>query len=90
MRRLYQTFKYSDAIFCIRYIFPTSRLYKNFKSIGPTVLPTEQLKVANFVSTNPKNGLSQLKNFLYSLLILLNLNLISFWTPSAKQGCHFN
>ncbi|KAK9505871.1 hypothetical protein O3M35_009843 [Rhynocoris fuscipes] len=36
-----------------------------------------------------KNGLSQLKNFLYSILILSNLDLISFWAPSAKQGCHF-
>ncbi|KAK9496980.1 hypothetical protein O3M35_012780 [Rhynocoris fuscipes] len=36
-----------------------------------------------------KNGFSQLKNFLYSLLMLLNLALISFWAPSAKQGCHF-
>ncbi|KAK9506998.1 hypothetical protein O3M35_008835 [Rhynocoris fuscipes] len=36
-----------------------------------------------------KNGFSQLKNFLYSLLMLLNLALISFWAPSAKQECHF-
>ncbi|KAK9509079.1 hypothetical protein O3M35_006477 [Rhynocoris fuscipes] len=39
-----------------------------------------------------KNGLSQLKNFLYSRLMLLNLALISFSPsiqPSAKQGCHF-
>ncbi|KAK9511765.1 hypothetical protein O3M35_000366 [Rhynocoris fuscipes] len=36
-----------------------------------------------------KNGYSQLKNFLYSLLMLLDLALISFWAPSAKQGCHF-
>ncbi|KAK9512979.1 hypothetical protein O3M35_001277 [Rhynocoris fuscipes] len=27
------------------------RLYQNLKLIGPTVLPTGQLKVANFVST---------------------------------------
>ncbi|KAK9508972.1 hypothetical protein O3M35_006398 [Rhynocoris fuscipes] len=33
-----------------------------------------------------KNDFSQLKNFLYSLLMLLNLALISFWAPSAKQG----
>ncbi|KAK9506893.1 hypothetical protein O3M35_008744 [Rhynocoris fuscipes] len=36
-----------------------------------------------------KNGFSQLRNFLYSLLMLPNLALISFWAPSAKQGCHF-
>ncbi|KAK9506005.1 hypothetical protein O3M35_008023 [Rhynocoris fuscipes] len=36
-----------------------------------------------------KYGFSQLKNFLYYLLILLNLALISFWAPSAKQWCHF-
>ncbi|KAK9507659.1 hypothetical protein O3M35_007467 [Rhynocoris fuscipes] len=30
-----------------------------------------------------KNGFSQLKNFLYSILILPNLDLISFWAPSA-------
>ncbi|KAK9499013.1 hypothetical protein O3M35_003534 [Rhynocoris fuscipes] len=36
-----------------------------------------------------KNGFSQLKIFLYPLLMLLNLALISFWEPSAKQGCHF-
>ncbi|KAK9502151.1 hypothetical protein O3M35_012738 [Rhynocoris fuscipes] len=36
-----------------------------------------------------KNAFSQLKNFLYSLLMLPNLALISFWAPSAKQGCHF-
>ncbi|KAK9509773.1 hypothetical protein O3M35_007011 [Rhynocoris fuscipes] len=36
-----------------------------------------------------KKGFSQLKNFLYFLLMLLNLALISFWAPSAKQGCHF-
>ncbi|KAK9504399.1 hypothetical protein O3M35_010739 [Rhynocoris fuscipes] len=36
-----------------------------------------------------KNGFSQLKNFLYSLLMLSNLVLISFWALSAKQGCHF-
>ncbi|KAK9504886.1 hypothetical protein O3M35_009057 [Rhynocoris fuscipes] len=36
-----------------------------------------------------KNGLSQLKNFLYSILISPNFALISFWAPSAKQGCHF-
>ncbi|KAK9499529.1 hypothetical protein O3M35_002550 [Rhynocoris fuscipes] len=32
-----------------------------------------------------KNGLSQLKNFLYSILILSILDLISFWAPSAQQ-----
>ncbi|KAK9508159.1 hypothetical protein O3M35_007882 [Rhynocoris fuscipes] len=36
-----------------------------------------------------KKGLSQLKNFLYSILILSTLNLISFWAPSAQQRCHF-
>ncbi|KAK9505559.1 hypothetical protein O3M35_009581 [Rhynocoris fuscipes] len=36
-----------------------------------------------------KNSFSQLKNFLYSILILSNLDLISLWAPSAKQGCHF-
>ncbi|KAK9509560.1 hypothetical protein O3M35_006849 [Rhynocoris fuscipes] len=36
-----------------------------------------------------KNGFSQLKNFLYSLLMLLSLALFSFWAPSAKQGYHF-
>ncbi|KAK9498426.1 hypothetical protein O3M35_003065 [Rhynocoris fuscipes] len=36
-----------------------------------------------------KNGLSQLKNILYSILILSNLALISFWAPSAYQECHF-
>ncbi|KAK9502157.1 hypothetical protein O3M35_012744 [Rhynocoris fuscipes] len=36
-----------------------------------------------------KNGLSQLKIFLYFILILLNLDLISFWVQSATQGCHF-
>ncbi|KAK9506860.1 hypothetical protein O3M35_008719 [Rhynocoris fuscipes] len=36
-----------------------------------------------------KNGFSLLKKFLYFLLKLLNLALISFWAPSAKQGCHF-
>ncbi|KAK9508579.1 hypothetical protein O3M35_006110 [Rhynocoris fuscipes] len=36
-----------------------------------------------------KKGLSQIKNFLYSILILLNLALISFWATSDKQGCHF-
>ncbi|KAK9512756.1 hypothetical protein O3M35_001109 [Rhynocoris fuscipes] len=36
-----------------------------------------------------KTSFSQLKNFLYSLLVLLNLGLISFWAPSAKQGCLF-
>ncbi|KAK9502312.1 hypothetical protein O3M35_011109 [Rhynocoris fuscipes] len=30
-----------------------------------------------------KNGFSQLKNFLYAILILPNLDLISFWAPSA-------
>ncbi|KAK9508429.1 hypothetical protein O3M35_005991 [Rhynocoris fuscipes] len=30
-----------------------------------------------------KNGLSQLNNFLYSILILLNLDLISFWAISV-------
>ncbi|KAK9506390.1 hypothetical protein O3M35_008341 [Rhynocoris fuscipes] len=64
--------RYSDATFCIRYNFATSRLYQNFKSIGPTVLPTEQLKVGN-----RKNGFSKLKNFLYSLQMLPNLALIS-------------
>ncbi|KAK9509096.1 hypothetical protein O3M35_006486 [Rhynocoris fuscipes] len=32
-----------------------------------------------------KNGFSQL-NFLYPYIMLLNLALISFWAPSAKQG----
>ncbi|KAK9496862.1 hypothetical protein O3M35_012920 [Rhynocoris fuscipes] len=36
-----------------------------------------------------KNGFSQLRNFLYSLIMLPNLALISFWATSAKQGCHF-
>ncbi|KAK9502003.1 hypothetical protein O3M35_012617 [Rhynocoris fuscipes] len=36
-----------------------------------------------------KNGFSQLKNFLYSILMLLNLALISFWAPSVNLGCHF-
>ncbi|KAK9506754.1 hypothetical protein O3M35_008631 [Rhynocoris fuscipes] len=36
-----------------------------------------------------KNGFSQLKNFLYCLLMLTNLVLTSFWAPSAQQGCHF-
>ncbi|KAK9503932.1 hypothetical protein O3M35_010387 [Rhynocoris fuscipes] len=36
-----------------------------------------------------KNGLSQLKNFLYSILALSNLDLISFWAPSVQKGCHF-
>ncbi|KAK9509034.1 hypothetical protein O3M35_006446 [Rhynocoris fuscipes] len=31
------------------------RLYQNFSSIGPTVLPTEQLKVSKFVSTIESN-----------------------------------
>ncbi|KAK9504190.1 hypothetical protein O3M35_010576 [Rhynocoris fuscipes] len=30
-----------------------------------------------------KNDLRQLKNFLYSILILLNLDLISFWAISV-------
>ncbi|KAK9496807.1 hypothetical protein O3M35_012961 [Rhynocoris fuscipes] len=66
--------------FCIRYNLATSRLYQNFKSIGTTVLPTEQHKVANFVSTisQERTAFSQFQNFLYSLLILLNLALISF------------
>ncbi|KAK9500390.1 hypothetical protein O3M35_001667 [Rhynocoris fuscipes] len=55
------------------------RLYQNFKLIGLTVLPTEQLKVSKFVSpTCLKNGLSQLNNFLYSTQKLFNLDLISF------------
>ncbi|KAK9504927.1 hypothetical protein O3M35_009094 [Rhynocoris fuscipes] len=36
-----------------------------------------------------KNGLSQLKIFLHSILVLSNLDLISFWAPSAQLGCHF-
>ncbi|KAK9501506.1 hypothetical protein O3M35_012217 [Rhynocoris fuscipes] len=36
-----------------------------------------------------KNGLSQLKIFLYPILILLNLDLITFWATSAKQECYF-
>ncbi|KAK9496317.1 hypothetical protein O3M35_013359 [Rhynocoris fuscipes] len=36
-----------------------------------------------------KYGFSQLKIFLYSLLMLLKLVLISVWAPSANQGCHF-
>ncbi|KAK9503702.1 hypothetical protein O3M35_010207 [Rhynocoris fuscipes] len=36
-----------------------------------------------------KNGLSQLKFFLYSILILSNLDLISFGAPSVQLGCHF-
>ncbi|KAK9506926.1 hypothetical protein O3M35_008774 [Rhynocoris fuscipes] len=36
-----------------------------------------------------KKGFSQLKNFLYFILILLNLALVSFCSPLAKKGCHF-
>ncbi|KAK9511912.1 hypothetical protein O3M35_000473 [Rhynocoris fuscipes] len=36
-----------------------------------------------------KNDFSQLKIFLYSLLMLSNLALISFWALSAKHRCHF-
>ncbi|KAK9510422.1 hypothetical protein O3M35_005213 [Rhynocoris fuscipes] len=53
--------------------------YLHLKSIRPTVLPTQQLKVANFVPSYLKNGFSQLKNFLYSILILPNLDLTSYW-----------
>ncbi|KAK9505094.1 hypothetical protein O3M35_009235 [Rhynocoris fuscipes] len=37
--------------YLIKYNFAKSRLSQNFKSIGPIMLPTEQHKVANFVST---------------------------------------
>ncbi|KAK9498370.1 hypothetical protein O3M35_003016 [Rhynocoris fuscipes] len=51
------------------------RLYQNFKSIRPTVLLTELLKVAKFLCpTYPNNGFSHPKNFLYSILILLKLD----------------
>ncbi|KAK9512076.1 hypothetical protein O3M35_000585 [Rhynocoris fuscipes] len=53
-----------------------SRLYQNFKSIGSSVLPTEQLKFRILCPPYLKNGLSQLKSCLYSILILPNLDLI--------------
>ncbi|KAK9507202.1 hypothetical protein O3M35_007110 [Rhynocoris fuscipes] len=46
-------------------------------------------KLRNLCPPYLKKGLRQLKNLLCSILILLNLDLISFWATSAKQGCHF-
>ncbi|KAK9510500.1 hypothetical protein O3M35_005273 [Rhynocoris fuscipes] len=40
---LMKLFAFGTTLRCADYI-------KNFKSVGPTVLPTQQLKVANFVS----------------------------------------
>ncbi|KAK9507457.1 hypothetical protein O3M35_007309 [Rhynocoris fuscipes] len=62
------------------------RLYQNFKSIAPTVfLLVDQLKVANSESHYFKNGINQLKNFLYSLLICNCLACSVF----GQGGCHF-
>ncbi|KAK9496679.1 hypothetical protein O3M35_008512 [Rhynocoris fuscipes] len=36
-----------------------------------------------------KTVLASYNFFLYTLLMLLNLALISFWVPSASQGCYF-
>ncbi|KAK9508196.1 hypothetical protein O3M35_007913 [Rhynocoris fuscipes] len=64
MRRLYENFKYSNATFCIRYNFAMRRLCQNFKSFGLTVLPTEQLKVANFLTTiSHRTAVGSLKFF---------------------------
>ncbi|KAK9510333.1 hypothetical protein O3M35_005139 [Rhynocoris fuscipes] len=39
------------------------RLYQNFKSIGPSMLPTRHLKVAHFVSTISRDRVKAAKNF---------------------------
>ncbi|KAK9511819.1 hypothetical protein O3M35_000409 [Rhynocoris fuscipes] len=68
--------------FCIQYNFALRRLYQNFKSIRLKVLPI-------LCPPYLKNGFRQFKNLLYSILMLFNLDLISFWATSDKQECHF-
>ncbi|KAK9503721.1 hypothetical protein O3M35_010223 [Rhynocoris fuscipes] len=36
-----------------------------------------------------RTAVGSLKFFSYSILMLLNLDLISFWATSDKHGCHF-
>ncbi|KAK9502500.1 hypothetical protein O3M35_011270 [Rhynocoris fuscipes] len=57
------------------------RLYQNLKSVGPKVLPTEQVEfcVYHILRTTEASI-----NFFYSILILINkLDLISFWAITA-------
>ncbi|KAK9510979.1 hypothetical protein O3M35_005641 [Rhynocoris fuscipes] len=64
------------------------RLHENLKSIGPTVLLTNTSKLRILCPPYLKNGCRLHKNFLYTLLMLPNLNLISSWATSGKW-CHF-
>ncbi|KAK9505272.1 hypothetical protein O3M35_009363 [Rhynocoris fuscipes] len=60
-------------------------------TFGTTLRRADHIKISNqsdlriLFPPYLKNGFSQLKNFLYSFQMLLNLALFSFWVPSANQ-----
>ncbi|KAK9503044.1 hypothetical protein O3M35_011697 [Rhynocoris fuscipes] len=86
------TWRYADYI-------KISNILMHFFAFGTTSRCADYIKISNqsdqqccqHNSSNLrilclpylKNGFSQLKIFLYSILILPNLDLISFWAPSA-------
>ncbi|KAK9504926.1 hypothetical protein O3M35_009093 [Rhynocoris fuscipes] len=57
------------------------RLYQNFKESNQQCCQQNSSKLRIFCLPSLKNGLNRLNNYLYSILILSNLDLISFWAP---------
>ncbi|KAK9502117.1 hypothetical protein O3M35_012708 [Rhynocoris fuscipes] len=98
-----QLFAFDTTWLCADYIKISNILIQLF-AIGSTWQCADYIKISNHSDQQCcqqnstklqflcppylKNGFSQLKNFLYSLQMLPNLVLISFWVPSTKQGCH--
>ncbi|KAK9499384.1 hypothetical protein O3M35_002430 [Rhynocoris fuscipes] len=68
------------------------RLYQNFKESDQQCCQKKSSKLRILCLPylkRPYTAVGSLQFFLYSILMLLNLDLIIFWPTSDKQGCHF-
>ncbi|KAK9505570.1 hypothetical protein O3M35_009590 [Rhynocoris fuscipes] len=67
-----QLFAFDTTLRCAEYI-------KNSRQSDQQCCQQNSSNLRNFCPPYLTNSLRQLKNFLYSILMLLNLDLISFW-----------
>ncbi|KAK9512259.1 hypothetical protein O3M35_000727 [Rhynocoris fuscipes] len=73
--------------FCIRYNFATILKFQinRTNNVANTTAQSCEFCVHHISRT----AIASLNIFLYASLMLLNLDLISFWATFAKQKCHF-
>ncbi|KAK9506322.1 hypothetical protein O3M35_008278 [Rhynocoris fuscipes] len=81
-------YRYSDATFNIRYNLATDYIQISSQS-NHHCCQQNMSKLQILFPPYLKNSFCQFKNLLHSFLTLLNVDVITYWASSAKQGCNF-